>query len=90
MLCIGTGYFKYNFINNGGLLNWLSNSNITNIFMMADIIREEYSANILLKDRYKYINIKLDNIYNVLDTTDKTIIYKLVELTSEYLKTITF
>ena len=86
MLCIGTGYFKYNFINNGGLLNWISNYNITNIFMLADIIREEYSTNILLKNRYKYINIKLDNIYNILDSTDKKIIYKLIDITKDYLE----
>lgn len=86
MLCIGTGYFKYNFINNGGILNWISNSNITNIFMIADIIREEYSTNILLKNRYKYINIKLDIIYNIIDIIDKKTLYKLVDMTIEYLE----
>ncbi len=86
MLCIGTGYFKYNFINNGGLLNWMSNSNITNIFMIADIIREEYSTNILLKNRYKYINVKLDIIYNIIDIIDKKTLYKLVDTTIEYLE----
>ena len=84
MLCIGTGHFKYNFINNGGILNWISD--ITNIFMVADMIREEYSANILLKDRYNSINLELDTIYNILDITDKNILNKLIDLTTEYLE----